>query len=129
MSISIRNAMKFINDEKGSDLIAIQNLLRETCNPTLEAYLMALLELNKIMIQMENETIPWGVEFNGFYRKGMELIHNYCERIVSNNMKEIDGVVAAWYDIALANDLPVSPSDIKDFVIDLYKLKEEKRRS
>ena len=48
-------------------------------------YLEALEKLNAIMIEMEEETMPWDTDFNDLYRKAMELLCNKCKQILKED--------------------------------------------
>ena len=82
MIITKEKAKRFLEDFECGDILAILNLKSTTSNIHLYMYLEALEKLNAIMIEMEEETIPWDTEFNDLYRKAMELLCNKCKQIL-----------------------------------------------
>jgi hypothetical protein len=78
-------AKRFLEDYECGDILAILNLKSTTSNIHLYMYLEALEKLNAIMIEMEEETIPWNTEFNDLYRKAMELLCNKCKQILKED--------------------------------------------
>jgi hypothetical protein len=82
MVITKEKAKRFLEDYECGDILAILNLKSATSNIHLYMYLEALEKLNAIMIEMEEETIPWNTEFNDLYRKAMELLCNKCKQIL-----------------------------------------------
>jgi hypothetical protein len=78
-------AKRFLEDYECGDILAILNLKSATSNIYLYMYLEALEKLNAIMIEMEEETIPWDTEFNDLYRKAMELLCNKCKQILKED--------------------------------------------
>ena len=82
MIMTKEKAKRFLEDFECGDILAILNLKSATSNIHLYMYLEALEKLNAIMIEMEEETIPWDTEFNDLYRKAMELICNKCKQIL-----------------------------------------------
>ena len=82
MVITKQKAQRFLDDFECGDILAILNLKSATSNIHLYMYLEALEKLNAIMIEMEEESIPWDTEFNDLYRKAMELLCNKCKQIL-----------------------------------------------
>lgn len=82
MIMTKEKAKRFLEDFECGDILAILNLKSATSNIHLYMYLEALEKLNAIMIEMEEETIPWDTEFNDLYRKAMELLCNKCKQIL-----------------------------------------------
>lgn len=78
-------AKRFLEDYECGDILAILNLKSATSNIHLYMYLEALEKLNAIMIEMEEDTIPWDTEFNDLYRKAMELLCNKCKQILKED--------------------------------------------
>lgn len=85
MVITKEKAKRFLEDYGCGDILAILNLKSATSNIHLYMYLEALEKLNAIMIEMEEETIPWNTEFNDLYRKAMELLCNKCKQILKED--------------------------------------------
>lgn len=85
MIITKEKAKRFLEDYECGDILAILNLKSTTPNIHLYMYLEALEKLNAIMIDMEEETIPWDTEFNDLYRKAMELLCNKCKQILKED--------------------------------------------
>lgn len=85
MVITKEKAKRFLEDYECGDILAILNLKSATSNIHLYMYLEALEKLNAIMIEMEEETIPWDTEFNDLYRKSMELLCNKCKQILKED--------------------------------------------
>lgn len=85
MVITKEKAKRFLKDYECGDILAILNLQSTTSNIHLYMYLEALEKLNVIMIEMEEETIPWDTEFNDLYRKAMELLCNKCKQILKED--------------------------------------------
>lgn len=85
MVITKETAKRFLKDYECGDIFAILNLQSATSNIHLYMYLEALEKLNAIMIEMEEETIPWDTEFNDLYRKAMELLCNKCKQILKED--------------------------------------------
>ena len=85
MVIKKEKAKRFLEDYECGDILAILNLKSATSNIHLYMYLEALEKLNAIMIEMEEETIPWDTEFNDLYRKAMELLCNKCKQILKED--------------------------------------------
>lgn len=85
MIITKEKAQRFLEDYECGDILAILNLKSATSNIHLYMYLEALEKLNAIMIEMEEETIPWDTEFNDLYRKAMELLCNKCKQILKED--------------------------------------------
>lgn len=85
MVITKEKAKRFLEDYECGDILAILNLKSATSNIHLYMYLEALEKLNAIMIEMEEETIPWDTEFNDLYRKAMELLCNKCKQILKED--------------------------------------------
>lgn len=80
-------AQKFLDDFKLGDILAITNLKREQSlkehnSIILNRYLTALENLNYIIVDMEQDIIPYDVDFNDLYRQAMFLICNKCEKII-----------------------------------------------
>lgn len=86
MILTKQKAQRFLDDFECGDILAILNLKSTTSNIHLYMYLEALEKLNAIMIEMEEETIPWDTEFNDLYRKAMELMCNKCKQILKEDM-------------------------------------------
>lgn len=86
MVITKEKAKRFVEDYECGDILAILNLKSATSNIHLYMYLEALEKLNAIMIEMEDNTIPWDTEFNDLYRKAMELMCNKCKQILKEEM-------------------------------------------
>jgi len=86
MIITKEKAQRFLEDYEAGDILAILNLKSTTSNIHLYMYLEALEKLNAIMIEMEDDTIPWNTEFNDLYRKAMELMCNKCKQILKEEM-------------------------------------------
>ena len=86
MVITKEKAKRFLEDYECGDILAILNLKSTTPNIHLYMYLEALEKLNAIMIEMEDNTIPWDTEFNDLYRKAMELMCNKCKQILKEEM-------------------------------------------
>ena len=82
MVITKEKAKRFLEDYECGDILAILNLKSTTSNIHLYMYLEVLEKLNAIMIDMEDDTIPWNTEFNDLYRKAMELMCNKCKQII-----------------------------------------------
>lgn len=85
MIMTKEKAKRFLEDYECGDILAILNLKSTTSNIHLYMYLEALEKLNAIMIEMEEETIPWDTEFNDLYRKAMELLCNKCKQILKED--------------------------------------------
>ena len=85
MIITKEKAKRFLEDYECGDILAILNLKSTTSNIHLYMYLEALEKLNAIMIEMEEETVPWDTEFNDLYRKAMELLYNKCQQILKED--------------------------------------------
>lgn len=85
MILTKQKAQRFLDDFECGDILAILNLKSTTSNTHLYMYLEALEKLNAIMIEMEEETIPWDTEFNDLYRKAMELLCNKCKQILKED--------------------------------------------
>ena len=85
MIFTKEKAKRFLEDYECGDILAILNLKSTTSNIHLYMYLEALEKLNAIMIEMEEETIPWDTEFNDLYRKAMELLCNKCKKILKED--------------------------------------------
>lgn len=85
MIMTKEKAKRFLEDYECGDILAILNLKSTTSNIHLYMYLEALEKLNAIMIEMEEETIPWDTEFNDLYRKAMELLCNKCKHILKED--------------------------------------------
>ena len=85
MIITKEKAKRFLEDYECGDILAILNLKSATSNIHLYMYLEALEKLNAIMIEMEEETIPWDTEFNDLYRKAIELLCNKCKQILKED--------------------------------------------
>ena len=85
MIMTKEKAKRFLEDYECGDILAILNLKSATSNIHLYIYLEALEKLNAIMIEMEEETIPWDTEFNDLYRKAMELLCNKCKQILKED--------------------------------------------
>lgn len=85
MIMTKEKAKRFLEDYECGDILAILNLKSATSNIHLYMYLEALEKLNAIMIEMEEETIPWDTEFNDLYRKAMELLCNKCKQILKED--------------------------------------------
>lgn len=82
MVITKEKAKRFLEDYECGDILAILNLKSTTSNIHLYMYLEVLEKLNAIIIDMEDDTIPWDTEFNDLYRKAMELMCNKCKQII-----------------------------------------------
>ena len=87
MAITKKGARNFLEDFECGDILAIKNLkhtnrLKGHDDIVLNWYLDALDNLNSIMIDMEEDVIPWDEEFNDLYRKAMELMCNKCNQIL-----------------------------------------------
>jgi DNA invertase Pin-like site-specific DNA recombinase len=82
MVITKEKAKRFLEDCECGDILAILNLKSTTSNIHLYMYLEVLEKLNAIIIDMEDDTIPWDTEFNDLYRKAMELMCNKCKQII-----------------------------------------------
>lgn len=87
MSITKQEAQKFLEDFECGDILAISNLkltnaLVDHNDAILRLYLNALENLNSIMIEMEENVIPWDIEFNDLYRSSIELLYKKCEQIL-----------------------------------------------
>ena len=82
MVITKEKAKRFLEDYECGDILAILNLKSTTSNIHLYMYLEVLEKLNVIIIDMEDDTIPWDTEFNNLYRKAMELMCNKCKQII-----------------------------------------------
>lgn len=85
MIMTKEKAKRFLEDYECGDILAILNLKSATSNIHLYMYLEALEKLNAMMIEMEEETIPWDTEFNDLYRKAMELLCNKCKQILKED--------------------------------------------
>ena len=85
MIITKEKAKRFLEDYECGDILAILNLKSTTSNIHLYMYLETLEKLNAIMVEMEEETIPWDIEFNDLYRKAMELLCNKCKQILKED--------------------------------------------
>ena len=85
MIITKEKAKRFLEDYECGDILAILNLKSTTSNIHLYMYLEALEKLNAIMIEMEEETMPWDTDFNDLYRKAMELLCNKCKKILKED--------------------------------------------
>lgn len=85
MTITKEQAQRFLEDYEAGDILAILNLKSTTSNIHLYMYLEALEKLNAIMIEMEDDTIPWDTEFNDLYRKAIELMCNKCKQILKED--------------------------------------------
>lgn len=85
MIITKEKAKRFLEDYECGDILAILNLKSTTSNIHLYMYLEALEKLNAIMIEMEEETMPWDTDFNDLYRKAMELLCNKCKQILKED--------------------------------------------
>ena len=85
MIITKEKAKRFLEDYECGDILAILNLKSTTSNIHLYMYLEALEKLNAIMIEMEEEIMPWDTEFNDLYRKAMELLCNKCKQILKED--------------------------------------------
>lgn len=85
MIMTKEKAKRFLEDYECGDILAILNLKSATSNIHLYMYLEALEKLNAIMIDMEEDIIPWDTEFNDLYRNAMELLCNKCEQILKED--------------------------------------------
>ena len=85
MIMTKEKAKRFLEDYECGDILAILNLKSTTSNIHLYMYLEVLEKLNAIMIEMEEDTIPWDIEFNDLYRKAMELMCNKCKQILKED--------------------------------------------
>ena len=82
MIITKEKAKRFLEDYECGDILAILNLKSATSNIHLYMYLEALEKLNAIMIEMEEDTIPWDTEFNDLLQQEdgkfvLEKLWNY----------------------------------------------------
>lgn len=128
--ITKNDAKKFLEDFENGDILAITNLekrkeqsLIDKNDVLLNKYLFALKNLNEIIIEMEDETIPWDSDFNDIYRGAMALLYEKCKEISTN--PTINILTVKWYDDCLKHNIPVSPSDIKDLVEELIEMGKE----
>lgn len=85
MILTKQKAQRFLDDFECGDILAILNLKSTTSNIHLYMYLEVLEKLNAIMVDMEDDTIPWNTEFNDLYRKAMELLCNKCKQILKED--------------------------------------------
>lgn len=85
MIMTKEKAKRFLEDYECGDILAILNLKSATSNIHLYMYLEALEKLNAIMVEMEEDIVPWDTEFNDLYRKAMELLCNKCKQILKED--------------------------------------------
>ena len=128
--ITKNDAKKFLEDFECGDILAITNLeqrenqtIMDKNDVLLNKYLTALKNLNEIIIEMEDETIPWDSDFNDIYRGAMALLYEKCKEIGTN--PTIDILTEKWYDDCLKHNIPISSSDVKDIVEELIKMRKE----
>lgn len=128
--ITKNDAKKFLEDFECGDILAITNLeqrenqtIMDKNDVLLNKYLTALKNLNSIIVDMENEFIPWDTDFEILYRGAMSLLYEKCKEISKNPTIEI--LRDKWYEDCLKYNIPVSPSDVKDIVEELIGMREE----
>lgn len=126
-----QDAKKFLEDFECSDILAITNLksrkeqsIINKNDMILNKYLFALENLNAIIIEMKDGTIPWDSDFQNIYNGAMSLLYEKCKEISKNPVVEI--LKDKWYDDCLKYNIPVSPSDVKDIVEELIGMEESK---
>lgn len=128
--ITKNDAKKFLEDFECGDILAITNLeqrenqtIMDKNDVLLNKYLTALKNLNSIIVDMENEFIPWDTDFEILYRGAMSLLYEKCKEISKNPTIEI--LRDKWYEDCLKYNIPVSPSDVKNIVEELIGMREE----
>lgn len=129
--ITKNDAKKFLEDFECGDILAITNLeqrenqtIMDKNDVLLNKYLTALKNLNSIIVDMENEDIPWDTDFEVLYRGAMSLLYEKCKEISTNPTIEI--LRDKWYEDCLKYNIPVSPNEVKDIVEELIGIEESK---
>lgn len=132
--ITKNDAKKFLEDFECGDILAITNLeqrenqtIMDKNDVLLNKYLTALKNLNSIIVDMENEDIPWDTDFEVLYGGAMSLLYEKCKEISTNPTIEI--LRDKWYEDCLKYNIPVSPNEVKDIVEELIEMKKNKEEN